>query len=177
MLLGRAGSDPQTKGTEDHPVVTFSIATNTKIKSSGEEAARVSTDWHRVCCFQPKLREMTTKYLQRGSRVLVTGKIAYGQIVDGQGSVHQTTSIVAGNICLFMNIFKFESWLLDNIIFLTNARQSEEPDVDEEGIPETEVFQHQKSSIMEWDRENWAQIRDAIVWIVERVWVFLLKKP
>lgn len=28
ILLGRAGADPQKRGSEEHPVVTFSLATH-----------------------------------------------------------------------------------------------------------------------------------------------------
>lgn len=32
MLLGRVGSDPQKRGSTEHPVVIFSLATHTNYK-------------------------------------------------------------------------------------------------------------------------------------------------
>lgn len=34
-LLGRVGGDPQKRGSEEHPVVVFSLATHTNYKYDG----------------------------------------------------------------------------------------------------------------------------------------------
>lgn len=107
-ILGRVGSDPSTKGSEDRPVVTFAVATNANIKAAGGDT-RTITEWHRICCFQPNLRESASNYMQKGTRVLVTGRLSYGQIVDGNGSVHQTTSIIAGKICVVHQGMEFKA--------------------------------------------------------------------
>jgi single-strand DNA-binding protein len=65
------------------------------------------TDWHRVCVFKPYLRENVYKYMSKGQRVYVTGKVSYGEIKDEQGNTHVATSIIA-----------------DEVIFITDSNRN-----------------------------------------------------
>lgn len=87
-LLGRAGADAQLKGTLEHPVVIFNLAT-----SAGSK-----TEWHRISVFKPGLRTLAENYVKSGSRLLVEGKLSYGHIIDGQGNAVPTTSIIAEDV-------------------------------------------------------------------------------
>lgn len=87
-LLGRVGADAQLKGTYDHPVVIFNLATTQNNK----------TDWHRISVFKPGLRELTENYVKSGSRLMVEGKISYGHIIDRNGTSVPTTSIIAEEV-------------------------------------------------------------------------------
>uniref|UniRef100_A0A1B0BND0 Single-stranded DNA-binding protein n=1 Tax=Glossina palpalis gambiensis TaxID=67801 RepID=A0A1B0BND0_9MUSC len=99
-LLGRVGADPQLKGTTDHPVVVFSVATHTNYKyESGDWAQR--TDWHRIIVFRPNLRELVMEYLKKGQRTMIQGKITYGEIKDQEGNQKPSCSIVADDIIFF----------------------------------------------------------------------------
>lgn len=99
-LLGRVGADPQRKGTDEHPVVVFSMATHTNYRyDTGEFLQR--TEWHRVVCFKPGLRETILNFLKKGQRVHVTGKITYGEIRGDDGKSRSTTSITAEDIIFF----------------------------------------------------------------------------
>ncbi|KAG8230508.1 hypothetical protein J437_LFUL010028 [Ladona fulva] len=99
-LLGRVGADPQKRGSQDHPVVIFSLATHTNYKyESGDLMQR--TDWHRVCVFKPSLRDTVYQYLTKGQRVYVTGKLTYGEIKDESGTTRTTTAIVADDVIFF----------------------------------------------------------------------------
>lgn len=100
QLLGRVGADPQKKGTVDHPVVTFSLATNTNYRyESGEFLQR--TDWHRIVCFKPGLRDTILNYLKKGQRVHVSGRITYGEMKGEDGKVIYTTAIAADDVIFF----------------------------------------------------------------------------
>ncbi|XP_031627452.1 single-stranded DNA-binding protein, mitochondrial [Contarinia nasturtii] len=99
-LLGRVGSSPQLRGNEKSQVVTFSIATHTNYKiESGDWAQR--TDWHQVAVFKPDLQENVTNYLTKGKRVLLYGRITYGEFRDKDGNLRTSTSIVADDITFF----------------------------------------------------------------------------
>ncbi|XP_039294682.1 single-stranded DNA-binding protein, mitochondrial [Nilaparvata lugens] len=99
-LLGRVGADPQKRGTEQHPVVVFSLATNTNYKyDSGDFGQK--TDWHRICVFKPSLRDTIYSYLKKGQRVHVTGRLSYGEIRDEQGTARTATSIIADDVIFF----------------------------------------------------------------------------
>ncbi|KAG5327541.1 SSBP protein, partial [Pseudoatta argentina] len=98
-LLGRVGADPQKRGSE-HPVVLFSLATHTNYKyESGEFMQR--TDWHKICIFKPNLRESVYKYLKKGQRVMVNGRISYSEFKDAEGKNVLATSIIADDIIFF----------------------------------------------------------------------------
>jgi len=96
-LMGRVGGDPQLRGTTEHPVVIFSVATHNNYNyQSGEMLQK--TDWHRICVFKPYLRDSVYKYMSKGQRVYVNGRISYGEITDDQGKTHTTTSIIADDV-------------------------------------------------------------------------------
>lgn len=98
--MGRVGADPQRKGSEQHPVVVFSLATHTNYRyESGEFLQR--TEWHRVVCFKPGLRETILNYLKKGQRVHVTGRITYGEIKSEDGTTKNTTAIAADDVIFF----------------------------------------------------------------------------
>nr|CAG4647623.1 EOG090X0O5J [Megafenestra aurita]SVE92823.1 EOG090X0O5J [Megafenestra aurita] len=101
-LLGRVGSNPVKRGSVEHPVVTFSLATNSNYSYSNGDVTQ-KTEWHRICVFKPYLRDSTFKYTSKGQRVLVQGRIIYGEIRDAEGQVKPTTSIVADDVIFFKN--------------------------------------------------------------------------
>lgn len=61
------------------------------------------TDWHRVCVFKPTLRETVYSYLKKGNRVLINGRISYGEIKDDDGNPRPTTSIIADEVIFFQS--------------------------------------------------------------------------
>jgi len=99
-LLGRVGGDPQKRGTEDHPVVVFSLATHQNYLNNNEENTQ-KTEWHRVVIFRPGLRDTVYNYLQKGQRVHVSGRLMYGELKDESGNSRTTTSVVADDIIFF----------------------------------------------------------------------------
>ncbi|KAM3968185.1 mitochondrial single stranded DNA-binding protein [Aphomia sociella] len=99
-LLGRVGADPQKRGSEEHPVVNFPLATHFSYKyESGDILQR--TDWHRVSIFKPGLRDTVYKYLKKGQRVYVTGKLSYGEVKLDDGQVRTASTVVADDIIFF----------------------------------------------------------------------------
>lgn len=59
------------------------------------------TDWHRVCVFKPSLRETVYNYLRKGQRVMVNGRLSYGELKGEDGNTKTTTSIIADDIVFF----------------------------------------------------------------------------
>ncbi|KAG7206596.1 hypothetical protein KM043_000280 [Ampulex compressa] len=99
-LLGRVGAEPQQRGSSDHPVVIFSLATHTNYKyDNGEYVQR--TDWHKVCVFRPYLRESVFHHLKKGQRVLINGRLTYGEFKDDEGNSKPSTAIVAEDVIFF----------------------------------------------------------------------------
>ncbi|XP_008543907.1 single-stranded DNA-binding protein, mitochondrial [Microplitis demolitor] len=99
-LLGRVGGEPQKRGTEEHPVVVFSLATHTNYKYEGGDYVQ-RTDWHRICVFKPYLRDNVYSNLKKGQRILVNGRLSYGEIKDDNGNPRPTTAVIADEVIFF----------------------------------------------------------------------------
>ncbi|XP_001607466.1 single-stranded DNA-binding protein, mitochondrial [Nasonia vitripennis] len=99
-LLGRVGGEPQKRGNEEHPVVTFSLATHINYKYEGGDLMQ-KTDWHRIAVFKPNLRENVYNYMRKGQRVMVNGRLSYGEVKDEDGNMRTATSIIADDIIFF----------------------------------------------------------------------------
>lgn len=120
-LLGRVGVEPQKRGSDEHPVVTFSMATHNNYRYAHRHCAgqhvqpmylknhcirfryengdwSQRTDWHRIVIFKPQLRDAVMSYLRKGQRTMVSGKITYGEITDQEGKTRLTTSIIADDV-------------------------------------------------------------------------------
>eukprot|EP00092_Neocalanus_flemingeri_P026273 GFUD01028478.1.p1 GENE.GFUD01028478.1~~GFUD01028478.1.p1 ORF type:complete len:225 (-),score=74.51 GFUD01028478.1:93-767(-) len=102
VLMGRAGTDPQIRGTEDKPITTFSLATNSTWKTQnpgpGDSEWSSRVDWHNVVVFKPGLRENAYNYVHKGCRVHITGRIIYGEVMDRSGVKRHTTTIACEDI-------------------------------------------------------------------------------
>ncbi|XP_018552808.1 single-stranded DNA-binding protein, mitochondrial [Lates calcarifer] len=104
QLLGRVGQDPVMRQVEGrNPVTIFSLATNEMWRSGDGEMTSTGdisqkTTWHRVSVFKPGLRDVAYQYVKKGSRILVEGKLDYGEYVDKNQVRRQATTIIADNI-------------------------------------------------------------------------------
>jgi len=99
-LLGRVGIDPQLRGSDSSPVVLFTLATNHNYRFESGEIQQ-KTEWHRISVFKPYLRNMVTQNVKKGQRILVDGRLTYGEITDTKGVQHITSTIVASDVvCL-----------------------------------------------------------------------------
>lgn len=75
-LIGNAGADPRVSETEKGTrVAHVSLATNRVFTVDGEEERR--TDWHRLT-FWGRSADTVERYLRKGSRLYVEGRIEYG---------------------------------------------------------------------------------------------------
>ena len=90
-LIGNLGKDPETKTLTNTQVSKFSIATSESYKDkSGQKVTE--TEWH-DCEVWGKLSEIVDKYLKKGSKVYVSGKIKT-QSWDNKDGVKQYRKVV-----------------------------------------------------------------------------------
>ncbi|XP_034019067.1 single-stranded DNA-binding protein, mitochondrial [Thalassophryne amazonica] len=112
QLLGRVGQEPVMRQADGrNPVTIFSIATNEMWRTGeteGNTAGDISqkTTWHRVSVFKPGLRDVAYQYIHKGSRILVEGKLDYGEYVDKNQVRRQATTIIADNIIFLSDNIK-----------------------------------------------------------------------
>jgi single-strand DNA-binding protein len=97
FIAGHLGQDPDLRYTQSqNAVCNLSIATTEKYKNpSGEQ--QESTYWARVVVWG-KQAENCSKYLTKGSAVLVEGKLTERQWEDKEGNKRYVTEIVASNV-------------------------------------------------------------------------------
>ena len=94
ILIGNLGKDPEVRTTQnDTRVANLSVATaeRWRDKNSGEKRER--TEWHRVVVWG-KLAEIAEKYLAKGSKVYLEGKLQTRKWQDQNGSDRYTTEVV-----------------------------------------------------------------------------------
>jgi len=92
MLIGRLGKDPEMTNFESGVVkASFSMATGEVYRNKeGEKIER--TDWHNIVMWRG-LAEIAGKYLKKGSRIYVEGKIKTRSWDDKDGNKKYITEI------------------------------------------------------------------------------------
>jgi len=98
MIIGNLGSDPEMRYTPTgRPVTTFSVATSRSwVTSEGEQ--REGTEWFRVVAWG-NLAEICNRYLSKGSRVYVEGRLQT-RSWENQGQKRYRTEVVANEMVL-----------------------------------------------------------------------------
>lgn len=99
MLIGNLGADPELRYTQgNQPVLSLRLATTESFNNrAGERQER--TEWHAVTLWG-KRAEALSKFLSKGERIFVEGRIQYRQWEDRDGNKRWSTDIVATNIIL-----------------------------------------------------------------------------
>ncbi|MBL4672322.1 MAG: single-stranded DNA-binding protein [Arenicella sp.] len=99
QLIGNLGADPEVKElTDGKTVAKLSLATsNTYKKASGEKVTE--TQWHNLVAWG-KLAEITGKYLNKGSRVAIEGRLVNRTYDDKKGIKRYVTEIVINDLLM-----------------------------------------------------------------------------
>lgn len=105
IIVGNLGSDPEVRTFQNGgKVVNLRIATSEtwKDKNSGERQER--TEWHSVAIFNEGLAGIAERYLSKGSKVYIEGKLETRKWQDQSGNDRYSTEVVlrpySGNIVL-----------------------------------------------------------------------------
>ncbi len=94
ILIGNLGKDPEVRHLENGAVVAnFSIATSEVFtdKTTGEK--REITDWHDIVVWR-NLAEIAEKYIRKGYKVYVEGRLKKRTWVDKEGNNRYTTEVL-----------------------------------------------------------------------------------
>jgi len=77
-------------------IVNLAVATSDSWndKSSGER--KEQTEWHRVVIMNDRLAEVAEKYLRKGSKVYLEGKLQTRKWTDNTGQEKYTTEVLLG---------------------------------------------------------------------------------
>jgi single-strand DNA-binding protein len=93
FLLGRVTADPQLRSTPNGmQVATFSIATN-RVWNDQSGAKKESTEFHNVVVWG-RQAEVASRFLKKGSLVLVEGRLQTREWEGKDGQKRRTTEII-----------------------------------------------------------------------------------
>lgn len=95
ILVGNLGNDPEIRTFGNGgKVANFSLATseNWRDKQSGER--REKTEWHRVAVFGEGLVGVIERYVKKGSKLYIEGKLQTRKWQDRDGNDKYTTEVV-----------------------------------------------------------------------------------
>ena len=99
ILIGNLGTDPEVKHLEnDNSVANFPIATSGTYKNKQGEKV-TNTEWHRIV-FWGNLAKIAEKYLKKGSKIYVEGKLVTEKYTDKDGNDRYTTKVVCNNLTM-----------------------------------------------------------------------------
>ena len=94
-LIGNLGKDPETKNfSNGGKVVNFSVATSESWKDKHTGENREKTEWHKIAVFGDALADFCQKYLRKGSKIYLEGKLQTRKYQDNSGRDVYTTEVV-----------------------------------------------------------------------------------
>jgi len=97
ILVGNLGKDPEVRNAQSGmKIVNLALATSDSWndKTSGER--KEQTEWHRVVIMNDRLAEVAEKYLRKGSKVYIEGKLQTRKWTDNAGQEKYTTEVLLG---------------------------------------------------------------------------------
>lgn len=92
ILLGRLTRDPDiryTQGAEPMAVARYTLAVDRRIKREGEAAADFIS-----CVAFGKIAEVAEKYLNKGTKIIISGRLQTGSYTDRDGRKIYTTEVI-----------------------------------------------------------------------------------
>lgn len=121
ILVGNLGKDPEVKYLENNVAVArFPLATTESWKDrSGER--KEHTEWHNIVLWRG-LAEITEKYLRKGDKVYIEGRIRMESWEDKEGNKRYTTKVIADNMTMLGS-------RRDEDAVMNKPEKTEEPDL------------------------------------------------
>jgi single-strand DNA-binding protein len=100
ILIGNLGKDPEVRHLESGAAVAnFSIATSESYTDRNTGQRVENTDWHNIVLWRG-LAEIAEKYLKKGHKVYVEGKLRTRSWQDKDGNTRYTTEVVGDNMTM-----------------------------------------------------------------------------
>jgi len=97
ILVGNLGRDPETRTfSNGGKVVNLRIATSEQWKDKGTGERKERTEWHSIVITGDGLTNVAERYLRKGSKVYLEGKLQTRKWQDQSGQDRYSTEIVVG---------------------------------------------------------------------------------
>jgi single-strand DNA-binding protein len=100
ILIGNLGKDPEVRHFENGGVLAaFPLATSESYTDRQTGEKREHTDWHDVVLWRG-LAEVAEKYLRKGTKIYVEGKLKKRSYQDRDGNTRYTTEVVGDEMTI-----------------------------------------------------------------------------
>lgn len=97
ILVGNVGRDPEIRYVESRPVASFTLATSERAYTTrAGTTVPERTEWHNIVMWD-RAAETAEKYIRRGSKLFVEGKLRTRVWEDRNTIKHTVTEIVVEN--------------------------------------------------------------------------------
>jgi len=97
MLIGNLGKDPDLQVTSDGtPYTRFSLAVNRQYKIATGERKK-ETEWFQIVTWR-QLAELCERYLHKGSKVYIEGRLTQRKYTDKQGIERTAVEVHATDV-------------------------------------------------------------------------------
>lgn len=94
-IIGNLGADPDVRSfSNGGKVANLSVATTRKWRDQQTGETREDTEWHRVAITAEGLAGVAERYLRKGSKVYIAGRLKTRKWQDQSGQDRYTTEIV-----------------------------------------------------------------------------------
>lgn len=94
ILIGNLGKDPEVRHFENGGVLaSFPLATSESYTDRQTGEKKENTDWHDVVLWRG-LAEVAEKYLHKGTKIYVEGKLKKRSYQDRDGNTRYVTEVV-----------------------------------------------------------------------------------
>ena len=95
ILIGNLGKDPEVRRLENGTMVaSFPIATSEVYTDKSTGVKKENTDWHDIVVWRG-LAEVADKYIKKGYKIYVEGKLKKRSWQDKEGLTRYTSEVVA----------------------------------------------------------------------------------
>lgn len=100
ILIGNLGKDPEVRRLESGAVVaSFPIATSEIYTDRNTGEKKEITDWHDIVVWRG-LAEIAEKYIRKGTKIFVEGKLKKRSWQDKEGNMRYSTEVVGDEITI-----------------------------------------------------------------------------
>ena len=102
QLIGNLGNKPEIRSLESgKKVARFSMATNEVYRSQKGDKV-TETQWHNLIAWG-KVAELAEKFLEKGTEIMIEGKLTNRNYTDKEGIKRYVTEIQVNEILLLGN--------------------------------------------------------------------------
>jgi single-strand DNA-binding protein len=104
ILIGNLGKDPEIRRLENGAIVaSFSIATSESFTDKNSGGKKEITDWHDIVLWRG-LAEIAEKYIRKGTKIYVEGKLKKRSWQDKEGNTKYNTEVIGEELTILSRL-------------------------------------------------------------------------